>query len=87
MLHVITSRLGETSSGAGRGSERNYSELGGLAGGGKLPTLPAMPTTGMMASGSVPPPQPLLVVWGGRDSRQGRAHRVGCLNAMPDGRV
>jgi hypothetical protein len=29
---------------------------------GKLPTLPAMPTTGMMASRSVPAAQPLLVV-------------------------
>ncbi len=73
LLHVITSRLGETSSGAGRGSERNYSELGGLAGGGKLPTLPAMPTTGMMASRSIPAAQPLLVVrvdaTAGKDAR------------------
>jgi hypothetical protein len=34
LLHVSTSRLGETSSGATRGAERTYSELGGLAGGG-----------------------------------------------------
>ena len=34
LLHVTTSRLGETPSGAVRGAERNYSELGGLAGGG-----------------------------------------------------
>ena len=33
LLHVSTSRLGETSSGAARGPERTYSELGGLAGG------------------------------------------------------
>ena len=32
LLHVSTSRLGETSSGATRGAERTYSELGGLAG-------------------------------------------------------
>jgi hypothetical protein len=31
LLHVSTSRLGEASSGAVRGSERNYSELDGLA--------------------------------------------------------
>ena len=43
LLHVSTSLLGETSSGAVRGSERNYSELGGLAGGGRLPRLPSMP--------------------------------------------
>ncbi len=32
LLHVNTSRLGETSPGATRGAERTYSELGGLAG-------------------------------------------------------
>jgi hypothetical protein len=62
VLLRVTTSLGEMSPGAGRGSERNYSELGGLAGGGKLPTLPAMPMTGMMASRSVPAAQPLLVV-------------------------
>ena len=71
LLHVSTSRLGETSSVA-RGAERNYSELGGLAGGGMRPRPPSMPGTGVM---------------GGRDSRQGRAHSVGCLDAMPDDRV
>ena len=62
LLHVSTSRLGETSSGAVRGEERNYAELGGLAGGGMRPRPPAMPTTGMMASRSAPAAQPLLVV-------------------------
>ena len=62
LLHVSTSRLGETSSGAVRGSERNYSELGGLAGGGMRPRPPSMPATGMMASRSAPAAQPLLVV-------------------------
>jgi hypothetical protein len=62
LLHVSTSRLGETSSGAARGSERNYSELGGLAGGGMRPRLPPMPATGMMASRPVPAAQPLLVL-------------------------
>jgi hypothetical protein len=62
LLHVSTSRLGETSSGAVRGSERNYSELGGLAGGGMRPRLPSMPATRTMTSRSAPAAQPLLVV-------------------------
>jgi hypothetical protein len=62
LLHVTTSRLGETSSGAVRGAERNYSELGGLAGGGRLPRLPPMPAASMRGSRSTPAAQPLLVV-------------------------
>jgi len=83
LLHVTTSRLGETSSGAGRGSERNYPGLGGLAGGGKLPTLPtlpAMPTTGMMASRSVPAAQPLLVVR--VDATAGKDARIAWVASM-----
>src|SRR5262249_32028453 len=62
LLHVSTSRLGGTSSGTARGSERNYSELGGLAGGGMRPRLLSTPATGMVASRSAPAAQPLLVV-------------------------
>ena len=62
LLHVSTSRLGETSSGATRGAERTYSELGGLAGGGMRPKLPPMPATGTRASRPAPPAQPLLVL-------------------------
>ena len=62
LLHVSTSRLGETSSGATRGAERTYSELGGLAGGGMRPELPPMPATGTRASRPAPTAQPLLVL-------------------------
>jgi hypothetical protein len=62
LLHVSTSRLGETSSGATRGAERTYSELGGLAGGGMRPKLPPMPATGMRTSRPASPAQPLLVL-------------------------
>jgi hypothetical protein len=62
LLHVSTSRLGETSSGAARGAERTYSELGGLAGGGMRPKLPQMPATGMRTSRPASPAQPLLVL-------------------------
>ena len=62
LLHVSTSRLGETSSGATRGAERTYSELGGLAGGGMRPKLPPMPATGTRASRPAPTAQPLLVL-------------------------
>jgi hypothetical protein len=62
LLHVSTSRLGETSSGAARGAERTYSELGGLAGGGMRPELPPMPATGTRASRPAPTAQPLLVL-------------------------
>jgi hypothetical protein len=48
LLHVSTSRLGETSSGAPRGAERTYPELGGLAGGGMRPRL-----DGRMAVGRI----------------------------------
>jgi hypothetical protein len=92
-LHVTTSRLGETSSGSARGSERNYPELGGLAGGGKLPALPAMPSTGMMASRSAPPPaQPLLVVrvdaTAGKDARIAWIASMQCrITGSDDGRL
>ncbi len=62
LLHVSTSRLGETSSGATRNAERTYSELGGLAGGGMRPQLPPMPATGMRAARSAPTAKPLLVL-------------------------
>jgi hypothetical protein len=68
LLHVSTSRLGETWSGGGRGAEQTYSELGGLAGGGMRPQLPPMP-----ASRSTPTAQPLLVLrvdaTAGKDAR------------------
>ena len=62
LLHVSTSRLGETSAGAARGAEGTYSELGGLAGGGMRPELPPMPATGTRASRPAPTAQPLLVL-------------------------
>ena len=62
LLHVSTSRLGETSSGATRGAERSYSELGGLAGGGMRPSLSPLPATSMRASRSAPGAQPLLAL-------------------------
>jgi len=62
LLHVSTSRLGETSSGATRGAERSYSELGGLAGGGMRPSLSPLPATSMRASRSAPAAQPLLAL-------------------------
>ena len=61
-LHVSTSRLGETSSGAPRGAERTYSELGGLAGGGMRPQLPPMSAPGMRTSRPAPAAQPLLTL-------------------------
>ena len=62
LLHVSTSRLGGTSSGAPRGSERTYSELGGLAGGGMRPSPSPLPATSMRASRSAPGAQPLLAL-------------------------
>ena len=62
LLHVSTSRLGETSSGAARGAERTYSELGGLAGGGRRLQLPPIPATGMRSSRPAPAAQPLLAL-------------------------
>jgi hypothetical protein len=62
LLHVSTSRLGEASSGAARGGEQTYPELGGIAGGGMRPALPPMPATGMRASRSAPSAKPLLVL-------------------------
>ena len=43
-------------------SERTYSELGGLAGGGMRPELPPMPATGSRASRPALTAQPLLVL-------------------------
>jgi hypothetical protein len=74
LLHVSTSRLGETSSGATRGAERTYSELGGLAGGGMRPRLPPMPATGMRASRSPPAAQPLLALR--VDATEGKNARI-----------
>ena len=74
LLHVSTSRLGETSSGTPRGAERTYSELGGLAGGGMRPRLPPVPTTGMKASRSAPAAQPLLALR--VDATEGKNTRI-----------
>ena len=82
LLHVSTSRLGETSSGATRGAERTYSELGGLAGGGMRPKLPPMPATGTRASRPAPTAQPLLVLrmdaTVGKDTRSAWIASVQC---------
>ena len=80
LLHVSTSRLGETSSGAARGPERTYSELGGLAGGGRLPRLPPMPTTGMRASRSAPAAQPLLALR--VDATEGKNRRIAWIASL-----
>jgi hypothetical protein len=74
LLHVSTSQLGETSSGAARGAERTYSELGGLAGGGMRPRLPPMPATGMRASRSAPAARPLLALR--VDATEGKNARI-----------
>ena len=59
LLHVSTSRLGDTSSGADR-AEQTYPEFGGLAGGGVRPRLPPIPATGTRASRPAPAAQRLL---------------------------
>jgi hypothetical protein len=61
LLHVKTSRLGETSSGNSRREEQTYSELNGLAGGGMRPELPPMPATGIRTSPSAPTPALLVL--------------------------
>ncbi len=53
LLHVNTSRLGETSSRSSPGAERNYPELSGLQGGAQL-SLPALPAIGLAAPRSNP---------------------------------
>jgi hypothetical protein len=79
LLHVSTSRLGEIS-GSTRGAEQNYSELGGLAGGGMRPKLPPMPATGMGTSRSASAAQPLLVVR--VDATEGRNPRIVWIASM-----
>jgi hypothetical protein len=74
LLHVSTSRLGETSLGIGRGAEWNYDELGGLAGGGMRPRLPPMPGVGVRASRPAPAAQPLLVLR--VDATEGKQTRI-----------
>jgi hypothetical protein len=92
LLHVTTSRLGETSSGAARGAERTYSELGGLAGGGMRPMLPPMPATGVTASRPAPAAQPLLALrvdaTVGKDTRPAWVASVQCqMTGSDDGSV
>ena len=83
LLHISTSRLGETSSGAARGAERTYSELGGLAGGGRRPQLPSMPTAGMRASRPAPAAQPLLALR--VDATEGKNTRIAWIASLqPD---
>jgi hypothetical protein len=77
VLHVSTSRLGETSSGA---TEQSYSELDGLAGGGMRPRSPPTPATGMRASRPAPAAQPLLVVR--VDATEGKNTRVVWVASM-----
>jgi hypothetical protein len=83
LLHVSTSRLGESLSGQGGGAERAYPELGGLAGGGMQPQLPPMPATGLSAAArSRPAPPPLLVLRvdaaSGKDARIAWVASVQC---------
>ena len=80
LLHVSTSRLGETSSGATRGAERSYSELGGLAGGGMRPRLSPLPTTGMRASRSAPAAQRLLALR--VDATEGKNTRIAWIASL-----
>jgi len=80
LLHVSTSRLGETSSGAPRGAERTYSELGGLAGGGMRPRLVPLPATGMKASRSAPAGQPLLALR--VDATEGKNTRIAWVASL-----
>jgi hypothetical protein len=58
LLHVSVSLLGDVSSRQSRGAEQSYSELSGIQGGAQ-PSLPALPSTGLTARRSLPPP-PLL---------------------------
>ena len=78
VLHVSTSRLGETSSGAARGAEQTYSELGGLAGGSMRPRLPPMPATGMRASRAAA--QPLLALR--VDATEGKNTRIAWIATL-----
>ena len=80
LLHVSTSRLGGTSSGAPRGAERTYSELGGLAGGGMRPRLSPLPTTDMKASRSAPAAQPLLTLR--VDATEGKNTRIAWIASL-----
>jgi hypothetical protein len=80
LLHVSTSQLGETSSGATRGAERNYSELGGLAGGGMRPQLPPMPATDMRAPRPAQTARPLLVLR--VDATEGKNSRISWIASL-----
>jgi hypothetical protein len=80
VLHVSTSRLGETSAGTNRSAERSYSELGGLAGGGMRPSLPPLPVTGKTASRPAPASQPLLVVR--VDATEGKNTRIAWIASV-----
>jgi hypothetical protein len=78
LLHVSTSQLGETSSGAARGAERTYSELGGPRG--RRPRLPPVPATGMRASRSAPAAQPLLALR--VDATEGKNARIAWIASL-----
>jgi hypothetical protein len=75
LLHVTTSRLGDTSSRSGVGAEQSYSELHGLEGGGLQPKLPPIPATGLTAARTHPRPPPQLLVVR-VDATEGKAPRI-----------
>jgi len=60
ILHVTSSRLGEVETWTNRGPVQGRSELPGLQGG-LQPVLPPLPSQGIMAPRS-PPPPPLLYI-------------------------
>lgn len=60
LLHISTSRLGETANRPSGGKERSYPELSGLAGGPQV-SLPAMPDTQLTVPRK-PPVAPLMIL-------------------------
>lgn len=85
LLHVRTSRLEDTSSGAAGGAERSYPEFGGLAGGGVRPRLPPMPATGIRASRPAPATQRLLFLR--VDATVGKDARIAWIASVQCGMI
>lgn len=77
LLHITTSRLGDTSSRPSAGARRKYPESSGLVG--AQPVLPPLPSTGLTAPRSASTP-PLLFMR--VDATVGNASRVSWLAAL-----
>lgn len=78
LLHVTVSLLGDVSSRLSRGAEQSYSDLSGIHGGTQL-SLPALPSTGLTAPRS-PPPPPLLFLR--VDATEGKASRISWIASV-----